>query len=212
MNNSSRIPQVILIGCGVILLMAGLLSIRFTSPVAAQGGGCPLQLANYAWPQGTATEWTVVTVYLDPAWTATPEINALKQAFTNWEAQQGSGASGCNCHVRFEYTSTEGTGTYRYRVLREMPSVTTFRGEFYIENVGSQRLIRAMTKINPGVSVPAALTKVMAHEIGHTFGLFHCPDGSCLDTSTVMAPYNPANGLNDTSWVLIHQRPVTKYC
>jgi hypothetical protein len=39
----------------------------------------------------------------------------------------------------------------------------------------------------------------MAHEIGHTFGLGHCPVGSCVDTSTVMAYYNGANGLNDTT-------------
>jgi hypothetical protein len=61
-------------------------------------------------------------------------------------------------------------------------------------------LERALIQIHPDVTSTGALTKVMAHEIGHTFGLTHCPDGQCQDTSTVMAPYNPANGFNDTSW------------
>jgi hypothetical protein len=67
-----------------------------------------------------------VTVYLDPAWTDTNQINALKQAFTNWQASQSS--SGCNCNVVFNYTSTEGVGTYRIRVYREIPLNSTNRG------------------------------------------------------------------------------------
>ena len=59
-----------------------------------------------AWPQGTSGMPTVVTVYLDTAWTNTSQINALKQAFTNWGNLQNT--ANCNCNVVFQYTSTEG--------------------------------------------------------------------------------------------------------
>jgi hypothetical protein len=202
------------ISARVILLIAGVLItfvltvIKLKTNVEAQTGCPPVVITGgieAAWPQGTSSNPTVVTVYIDPAWTDTNQVNALKQAFTNWQALQNT--SSCNCFVTFQYTTTQGSGTYPLTVLREDPAdptAPTARGmviRFAVGTVnGRTALLRATIAIHPSVTNAQALTITMAHEIGHTFGLFHCPTGQCQDTSTVMTRYNPQNGYNDTSW------------
>lgn len=150
----------------------------------------------------------MVTVYLDDnsqtGWTDTTQINALKQGFTNWSTSAAQGATGCNCHVTFEYTSTQGSGTYPLAVLREVPSDnSTDRGEFHPIRTTLTNLTKATIQIHPNVTASGALTRTMAHEIAHTFGLGHCHTASdCLGTQTVVSRYKAENGLNDTDWGL----------
>lgn len=103
-----------------------------------------------AWPQGSASNPTVVTVYLDTAWNEV-QLTALRLAFTNWGSETVQNANGCNCHVVFGYTTTEGSGTYRITVHREVPSDPTYKGEMAPEGLnGLNRLLRAGIKIHPG--------------------------------------------------------------
>lgn len=199
MNNHNVNPRVV--PWAILLIFFLLCTASYlTTRVNSQTGCPPTRLESwFAWPQGTATNPTIVTVYLDPAWTDTTQINALKAAFTNWQSNQSS--TGCNCNVTFQYTTTQGSGTYPLTVLRVQPTDSTFRGQvvnFTVQGV-SNRLVKATIYIHPNITNTTALTRTMAHEIGHTFGLGHCPVGSCVDTSTVMAYYNGANGLNDTT-------------
>jgi hypothetical protein len=145
------------------------------------------------WPQGAE-----VTVYIDPRYN-TNEANAIKAAFTNWENSRG--ASGNSSDVTFNFTSTQGSGNYRFSVLKDDAPVAGVRAEVTNFSASQSRLQSATVKINPGVTNLMALTNAMAHEIGHTFGLGECEtESECRDDSTVMSKYNPVNGLNDTSW------------
>jgi hypothetical protein len=135
-------------------------SLRFASLINRNVNAqtCPsVGVTGYAaWPQGT-TAPTVVTVYIDPAWTDTNQINALKQAFTNW--QSANGVTGNNCRVTFTYTSTLGAGTYRITVMREAPYTSGARGQvvrFGVNSLG--RMTSAIIDIDPGVTVTGALT------------------------------------------------------
>jgi hypothetical protein len=157
----------------------------------------PLHRSGFHWPQGAT-----VTVYIDPTYNA-QEVEAIKRAFTNWENSRG--ASGNNSGVMFTYTSTQGSGAYPLTVLKQAPYEldrygNPARGQVDRQTINaSGELLRASIYINPNVFVLDALTNVMAHELGHTFGLGEC-ETECNNDTTVMAPYNPANGYNDTSW------------
>jgi hypothetical protein len=139
-----------------------------------------------------------VTVYIDPAYDAN-QTNAIKAAFTSW--QNSTGPNGNNAGVTFTFTTTQGSGTYPFTVLKDPNPVAGVRAEVTNFSINQNALASATVKINPGVTLPDALTRAMAHEVGHTFGLGECAtDSQCQNDSTVMAKYNSANGLNDTSW------------
>jgi hypothetical protein len=55
-------------------------------------------------------------------------------------------------------------------------------------NSGGGRLISAVITIDSRVINTTAITKAMAHEIGHTFGLDHCTNGNICNS--VMSGYN----------------------
>ena len=158
-----------ILALAVAALSLSTILLQQNSPVAAQG--C-IQLETStagAWPQGTATAKTTVTVYLDNSlsgWSDPDEINALKQAFANWSTDAAQSATGCNCHVEFSYTNTINAGTYRLAVLREVPEDDpTDRGEFHVLLTGGAGLTAAKIQIHPSTTNLTALTKAMAHEI-----------------------------------------------
>jgi hypothetical protein len=67
MRDALSTSRSLLMICGLIAILAGLTVLKFNSHVKADNCA-PVGLTAYkAWPQGT-TSPTVVTVYLDPAW------------------------------------------------------------------------------------------------------------------------------------------------
>lgn len=166
----------------IIFFLSGLLILRNGAQVEAQGQCTALNTSPHgAWPQGTTTTPTVVTVWLDNSlsgWLDSNEVNALKQAFTNWSTQSTQSATGCNCNVTFQYSNTVNSGTYRLTVRRELPENLSDRGDFRATGSdGNGRLTSATIRIHPNTYASGALTRVMAHETGHTFGLEHCTSG-----------------------------------
>jgi len=93
----------------IFFLLLAFLVVHRDSPVNAQGCTALNSSGSGAWPQGTTTSSTVVTVYLDNSlsgWLDSNEVNAVKEAFSNWSAEAAQSATGCNCHVSFQRTRT----------------------------------------------------------------------------------------------------------
>jgi hypothetical protein len=161
------------------ILLTGSLVLHYHSVVKAQGTCTALDTSPYgAWIQGTAATPTIISVYLDNSgtgWSST-QIDNLKTAFSNWSTEAAQGATGCNCHVIFSYSNTDVNGANTFRVLRQVPTTnSTNRGEFHNTGINAQgRLTSAYIEIHPDTTAAGALTRVMSHEIEHTFGLAHC--------------------------------------
>jgi hypothetical protein len=117
---------------------------------------------------------------------------AIESAFDAWE--RAGSADGNNAGVTFELFFEE----------RSLPAEHTFRVTY--APVSSPRQARtwmssggdgleaAWTFVDPRVADPLALSHVLAHEIGHTFGLRDCDD--CAAGDSVMTRFN--GDYNDT--------------
>lgn len=126
------------------------------------------------------------------------QADAIKLAFNNWQNANGANNSG----VTFKFVdSIPPDGTYKWIVGYSTPTVTVgSRGESGVpvrDAAGNAQ--EAQTAIDPRVTAPAAITDVMAHEIGHPMGLDDCND-TCSATDSVMSKGNPRadywNGLS----------------
>ena len=164
-----------------------------TFPQRASLQNCPVPFfpgyINHAlacWPESTTVK---IIIHADPTTDGFTrrQRNAIWQAFSNWNAYNG--ASGNCSHVTFSDT----TGDYICEVIKvgypNGPAGMDTGGG----NNGSFRtdaLIRVNPIIIPDDSHLAQLTSPMAHEIGHTFGLGDCTDGSCPCQCTLMTYCN----------------------
>src|SRR5260370_6099524 len=115
-------------------------------------------------------------------------------AFNNWQNAPGNNSQ-ITFNITFSTTPISGINTYQVGISSTLSGTTT-QGQTGGGTNGSYR-VSAFTRLNEGVTDPTALTQVMAHEIGHTFGLNDCT--SCAAGTSVMTLYDAANGLNDTS-------------
>jgi archaemetzincin len=75
--------------------------------------------------------------------------------------------------------------------------VDTYEGSkrfvFGLAEVGGKSAIVSLSRLNGNPEViPRRATKEVVHELGHTFGLRHCPDKSCVMTFS--------NSLGDTDF------------
>jgi hypothetical protein len=77
-------------------------------------------------------------------------------------------------------------GTVSYNLGTMTPTYTS----------DGSHLFSAAIAINQYITDPAAIAQVVAHELGHTFGLDDCP--TCAANSSVMATPDTANSLNTT--------------
>jgi hypothetical protein len=109
-------------------------------------------------------------------------------AFNNWQN------SGNNSGVTFSFTynSTPITGANTYQVT----SQTITDGQALTGGTANTQRSTAFTNIDPRVTNLTALTQVMAHEVGHTFGLADCT--TCAAGTSVMTQPQCCN-YNDTT-------------
>src|SRR5687767_11881388 len=147
-----------------------------------------LALTNGAsWAKGTASNPTVVTVFVEPNHFTSLERSAIQSAFTTWQnANPGA-------HVVFNVT--EGTQPplgSRHNTYHVHRGTTTTGGATSISNTGSQTTsgnitTEAQTRIDNSITRLSTIEGMMVHEIGHTFGLGDCI--GCTQGSTIMSDY-----------------------
>ena len=171
---------------GLFFLIASCLLFLISRPMAAMQSGCtnpPTLLAGRAaaWPQNASVAVSISTSF------TTEQIVAIQNAFINWQNSSGN-TSG----VTFVFTNPP-PGALPFTVDRIQPSGG--QGETGGQTNGTNR-ISAFTNIDPQVTDPTAMTQVMAHEIGHTFGLDDCL--TCAAGTSVMT-LPPCCNFNETT-------------
>jgi len=181
-----------LIGRSAILLAALIIScLSILAPqLATSQSGCtnpPTQGANTTWSPGAQ-----VTVNINPTFSQS-QRDAIVAAFTNWQNSSGNN-SGVN--FSFTYNSTQVTGANTYQVNSQIPSGGGQAETGGTANSSNTHRSTAFTNIDSRVTDLTALTQVMAHEIGHTFGLNDC--STCAAGTSVMT-LPPCCNYNDTT-------------
>lgn len=133
------------------------------------------------------------TVNISPSFSST-ERQAIQTAFTNWQSANGSSGNGSGVTFTFTFNSTPVSGNNTYQVNKQDPQ----NGGQAITGGTTNGTNRtsAFTSIDPRITNSTALTQVMAHEAGHTFGLDDCT--SCAPGTSVMT-LPPCCNYNDTS-------------
>jgi hypothetical protein len=161
--------------------------LAFSPTLVTSQSGCtnpPTQGANTAWAPGAQ-----VTVNINPAYSQT-QRDALVAAFTNWQNSSGNNSG---VTFSFSYNSTPITGANTYQVNSQ--TITGGQAETGGTSGDTYRST-GFTNIDPRVTNLTALTQVMAHEIGHTFGLADCT--ACAAGTSVMT-LPPCCNYNDTT-------------
>jgi hypothetical protein len=142
----------------------------------------------WAWQQGAQ-----VQVNIDPSFTE--ERQAIETALTNWNS--ANGASGNNSGVTFltpTYNSTPISGHAKMQVTKQPPPSCPSCPGTAGGNTNATGTNRkdALISINPNWTPSSfpnypVLIHIMAHEVGHTFGMGNCGNGcTCWPPNSVM--------------------------
>jgi hypothetical protein len=160
--------------CLLVAVVAGC----FTAPASFACSQPPTLTITYSWPPSSYVGFTFNSVPSGPASTA----------ITNWNAAFAQ----VHCSpVLFQGSiGSDPTVTMNYAPIAPpagCPTCTT-RGITYLSTATIQggRLYHVQMTINSAVTGTAALTEVIAHEIGHTMGLADCSYPGCPIGSSVM--------------------------
>jgi hypothetical protein len=167
--------------------------------VTAQGcTNPPTSVATEAWPQGAQ-----VQVNIDPTF-STEQRDAIKTAMGNWTAARILNCSNVAFQPpTFNTTPIAGPNVTPSASVRAIqvfnqspPGSPTSRGRTS-GNTFQGRFLSGWIYVNTQVTNTEALTQLIAHELGHTFGLNECTN--CGSTASVMnspvASFNDINGL-----------------
>lgn len=199
--NKFRISTFISVGAGLFIFSSVYWNINSPQLVSAQICATPpTTAAEDAWTQGSS-----VVVNIDPAYD-TDQRATIAQAFANWNASRFA-TGNCSAVVfqtpTYAATPIAGPGInptsindFRFQVYKQNPpSAPTDRGLTEGSSNAAGRQFHTWSYLNIGVTVPEALKQLMAHEIGHTFGLGECV--GCGSSKSVMN--GPVSSYNDTS-------------
>jgi len=141
----------------------------------------PLGKRN-TWPQTQS-----VKVYISSAFTDEQE-NGVRDALSNWQAERTLNTSAVTFDIVVGAPPSNPTGTYCEIRAQAPPSGipnATDRGATS-SATGPTWLLNAIIYVNPSVTRRSPVTEVVAHELGHTFGLDDCRN--CFLYDSVMAP------------------------
>lgn len=157
-----------------------------------------------AWMQSAT-----VNVNIDPSYN-TQQRAAIAQAFSNWNFDYNSCSEVFFATPTYQSQPIAGPSInpssyydFKFQVYRvNPPSNPSDRGLAVGKARPNMYTIHAYVYINTNVTDPEALKQVMAHEIGHTFGLGECTN--CGSTKSVMndpvPSYNDTNGLSGPTY------------
>jgi hypothetical protein len=140
-----------------------------------------------------------VQVYIDSTQYDSSQIGGIEKAFTNWQN------SGAFTHATYTFVVMAGqpVPTGNYVIVRNEPptpggvvdpNVGAYTASHWTPNSdGTLDIVdNAKMQINPGETNPAALTEVVAHEIGHLNFLGDC--AACSLGASAMASGDVMNG------------------
>lgn len=136
-----------------------------------------------SWPQNAT-----VQVNISQSFT-TAQRAAIQQAYINWQNSPGNQSG-----VGFVFTATPNALPFNVDRISLGGAGQAQTGGQTSATTGHR--ISASTDVDPLVTDPTAMTQVMAHEIGHTFGLADCT--TCAAGSSVMT-LPPLGDYNNTT-------------
>jgi hypothetical protein len=181
-RHQHRSHRVRLICASLVILFVPHLAVYIHAQICATPQSSGVQ---NSWPQGAA-----VAVVISPSIVST-ENGYLRTGFTNW--QNAITCSGVTFSFPTFPSAAYVVNVYK-QTLPKLPDGRPVRGQT-VPSYGGGRLVSAVITIDTRVTNATALSKLSAHEVGHTFGLGHClNDAIC---TSVMSSFN--GNYNDTS-------------
>lgn len=170
-----------------------LLIILLSSNAVAQQLACGFPPLIEQPPLGKRNTWakdSVVPIYIASAFSDEQE-EGIRDALANWQAVRTTNLSGVTFNINVGPLPTGQTGSFIEIRMQVPPGGipnATDRGAVSTSS-GVIWLADAIIYINPVVTLKAAVTEVVAHELGHTFGLDDCPVCFLFDSVMANAPF-----------------------
>lgn len=176
-----------------LLSAFSLFIILLSSNAVAQQLACGFPPLIEQPPLGKRNTWakdSVIPVYIASAFSDEQE-EGIRDALANWQAVRTTNLSGVTFNINVGPLPTGQTGSFIEIRMQAPPGGipnATDRGAVSTSS-GSTWLADAIVYLNPIVTLKAAVTEVVAHELGHTFGLDDCPECFLFDSVMANAPF-----------------------